>query len=84
MPSMAAETGGTALCLFEVPEVETGKRKLINLAIVQHVELTRDEFKIVYGGGALGSGYEVRIPLTRPDEGRDYLERMRKTAAQCR
>lgn len=83
MPGMAADGSG-GFCLFELPDDGSGKRKYINLTIVQIVEVSREEFKIVYGGGALGSGYEARVSLKNAEEGRALLERMRKTAAECR
>ncbi|HTJ95981.1 MAG TPA: hypothetical protein VL381_00805 [Rhodocyclaceae bacterium] len=81
---VAAENGGGAFCPFEVPEQEAGKHRFINLAIVQYVDVSKDELKIVYGGGALGSGYEIKVPLSKPDDAKDFLDHMRKTAAQCR
>ena len=82
VPALAAEGSG-GFCLFELPDDGTGKRKLINLTIVQYVEIGKDEFKIVYGGGALGSGYEAKVPLATPEDADALLERMRKTAADC-
>ena len=83
LPSMAAEGSG-GFCLFELPDDGSGKRRLINLTIVQFVELSKEEFKITYGGGALGSGYEAKVTLKSPEEGKAMLDRMRKTAAECR
>jgi hypothetical protein len=83
MRSMAAEGSG-GFCLFELPDDGSGKRKYINLTIVQFVEVGKDELKIVYGGGALGSGYEAKVSLKSPEEGRTILERIRKTASECR
>ena len=81
--AMAGEAGGP-LCLFEIPDQGQGKRKLINLTIVQYVEITRDELRIYYGGGSFGSGHEERIPLAKPDDAKLWLERMRKTSADCK
>ncbi|MDO8788154.1 MAG: hypothetical protein Q7J42_08810 [Sulfuritalea sp.] len=76
--------GSTAFCLYEVPADDSGKRRWINLGIVQYVEATRTEVKISYGGGAFGSGYDARIPVTSMDEALATLEKMRKAAASCR
>ncbi|MCX7150065.1 MAG: hypothetical protein NTY05_11755 [Rhodocyclales bacterium] len=76
--------GSTAFCLYEIPAEESGKRRWINLGIVQYVEAARTEVKISYGGGAFGSGYDVRIPVTSMDEALTTLEKMRKAAAACR
>lgn len=83
MRSMAADGSG-GFCLFELPDDGGGKRRYINLTIVQFVEVAKDELKIVYGGGALGSGYESKISLKSADEAKAVLERMRKTANDCR
>jgi hypothetical protein len=77
-------TGSTAFCMHEIPMDEAGKRRWINLGIVQYVEATRTELKISYGGGAFGSGYEARIPVASLEEALAVLEKMRKTAASCR
>lgn len=77
-------TGSTAFCLFEVPSDEPGKRRWINLGIVQYVEATRTELRIYYGGGSLGSGHEVRIPFAGMEEAATLMEKLRKTATACR
>jgi hypothetical protein len=76
--------GSTAYCLYEVPTDEPGKRRWINLAIVQYVEATRTELKIFYGGGSFGAGHEARIPLATLEEGAAIMEKLRKAAAACR
>ena len=76
--------GSTAFCLYEVPADETGKRRWINLAIVQYVEATRAELKIAYGGGAFGSGHEAKIPVANMEEALVILEKLRQVAAACR
>lgn len=76
--------GSTAFCLYEVPLDDTGKRRWINLGIVQYVEATRTEVKISYGGGAFGSGYDARIAVNSMDEALAVLEKMRQVAATCR
>jgi len=77
-------SGSTAFCPYEVPADETGKRRWINLGIVQYVEATRTELKIAYGAGSFGSGHEARIPVTSVEEALTVLEKMRKVAASCR
>lgn len=79
-----AVPGSTAFCLYEVPADESGKRRWINLGIVQYVEATRTEVKISYGGGAFGSGYDVRIPVPSMEEALTMIEKVRKAAASCR
>lgn len=76
--------GSTAFCLYEVPLEENGKRRWINLGIVQYIEATRSEVKIIYGAGAFGSGHEVRIAIGSADEAQAVLEKMRRIASACR
>lgn len=76
--------GSTAFCLFEVPQDESGKRRWINLGIVQYVEATATEVKISYGGGSFGSGHETRIPVAGMEAALQVLEKMRRVAAACR
>lgn len=76
--------GSTAFCLFEVPHDENGKRRWINLGIVQYVEATATEVKIFYGGGSFGSGHETRIPVAGMEAALQVLEKMRRVAAACR
>lgn len=76
--------GSTAFCLFEVPSDDPGKRRWINLGIVQYVEASRTELRIYYGGGSLGSGHEAKIPFAGMDEAAALMEKLRKTAAACR
>ncbi|EYC52779.1 hypothetical protein AZ34_03800 [Hylemonella gracilis str. Niagara R] len=85
LPAHATEevqAGQGGFCLFELPE-DGGKRRYINLNIVQYVEVGKDDFKIVYGGGALGSGHESKFALKSPDEGQALMERLLKTARAC-
>lgn len=82
-PEAQTISGDPSFCLFELPEGNNGKRRWINLAIVQYVETARDEFKIVYGGGNLGSGYETRFPVSSPDEALGLLQKMRNQARAC-
>lgn len=76
--------GSTAFCLYEVPVDESGKRRWINLGIVQYVEATRSEVRIYYGGGAFGAGHDVRIQVNGVDEANTVLEKLRRVAAACR
>ncbi|MDK9704354.1 MAG: hypothetical protein OEL20_14560 [Sulfuritalea sp.] len=76
--------GSTAFCLFEVPVDEAGKRRWINLGIVQYVETTQTEVRIFYGAGSLGSGHEARVAVTSMEAALLVLEKMRRVAAACR
>lgn len=76
--------GSTAFCLYEVPTDETGKRRWINLGIVQYVEATRTELKIAYGAGSFGAGHEAKIPVANMEEALTLMEKMRRVAAACR
>jgi hypothetical protein len=74
--------GSTAFCLFEVSG-HGEKKVFINLGIVQYIEVLRDELRISYGGGNLGSGHEVRLPIKNVDEANVFLQRLKQTAADC-
>jgi hypothetical protein len=76
--------GSIAFCLYEIPIDEAGKRRWINLGIVQYIEATRSEVKIAYGAGGLGSGHEARIAVASTEEAAAILEKMRRVAAACR
>ena len=76
--------GSTAFCLYEIPVDEAGKRRWINLGIVQYVEATRTELKISYGGGGFGSGHDVKIAIASMEDAAVILEKMRRVAAACR
>lgn len=76
--------GSTAFCLYEIPIEETGKRRWINLGIVQYVEATRTEVKIFYGAGSFGAGHEAKIGVGSAEEAAAVLEKMRRIAAACR
>lgn len=75
--------GSSAFCLYELPPVED-KRRWVNLGIVQYLEYNRNEIRMYYGGGNLGSGHEVRIPAANPEQLEEVLERLRRAAASCR
>ena len=86
-PCLAAQPvvpGSTAFCLYEVPAEDGGKRRWINLGIVQYVEVTAREVKLVYGGGAFGAGHDSRIPVASMEEAQSVLEKLRRIAAACR
>jgi hypothetical protein len=79
-----AKTGSTAFCLYELPSNEDGKRRWVNLGIVQYVEFSRNELKVYYGGGNLGSGHEAKFPVASPTQLEETLNKIRQTAANCR
>ncbi len=76
--------GSTAFCLYEVPVDDDGKRRWINLGIVQYVEMTATELTIYYGGGAFGAGHEARYTIENPAQALAILQKMRAVAAACR
>ena len=79
-----APQGSPSFCLYEVPVDDSGKRKWINLGIVQYIDLNRGDLRIYYGGGNFGSGYEVKVPVANAAEGLALLDRVRQAAASCR
>ncbi|MCF8199846.1 MAG: hypothetical protein K9J42_13865 [Sulfuritalea sp.] len=76
--------GSTAFCLYEVPVDDDGKRRWINLGIVQYVELTDTKLTIYYGGGAFGAGHETRYTIENPAQALAILQKMRAVASACR
>lgn len=84
LPTHAANewSGNGGFCLYPLPE-DGGKRRYINLHIVQYVEVDKDELKIVYGGGALGAGYDIKLALKTPDEGKALLDELSRVARNC-
>lgn len=82
-PDAQAKSGSTGFCLYELPGDGNGRKRWINLAIVQYVETTRDELRIIYGGGNLGSGYEAKIPLASPDDAAGQLQKLMDRARAC-
>jgi hypothetical protein len=76
--------GSTAFCLYEVPADDSGKRRWINLGIVQYVEATAREVKLVYGGGAFGAGHDTKISVASMEEAQTVVEKLRRIAAACR
>ncbi|KAF0163614.1 MAG: hypothetical protein FD157_2944 [Rhodocyclaceae bacterium] len=76
--------GSIAFCLYEIPLDDAGKRRWINLGIVQYVEATQTEVRIFYGAGSLGSGHEARVAVTSMEAALLVLEKMRRVATACR
>ena len=76
--------GSTAFCLYEVPVDETGKRRWINLGIIQFVEAPRCELDISCVGGAFGRGREPRIAVNSMVEALVGIEKLHRVAAACR
>ncbi len=76
--------GSPSFCLYEVSVDDSGKRKWINLGIVQYIDLNRSDLRVYYGGGNFGGGYEVKVAVASAAEGLALLDRMRQAAAACR
>lgn len=80
----ATVSGSASFCLYELPVGEDGKRRWLNLGIVQYIELNRNELRLYYGGGNFGGGYEVRLPLASPTQAEETLDRLRQAATACK
>ncbi|MGE5468724.1 MAG: hypothetical protein ACM3Y9_14985 [Ignavibacteria bacterium] len=78
-----APAGSTAFCLVQVPSDDPAKQRWINLGIVQYVETTQNELRVVYGGGNFGAGHDLRLVYASPEEALAQLDRMRAAAAAC-
>ncbi|WP_028454136.1 hypothetical protein [Chitinilyticum litopenaei] len=70
-------------CLYPLPVSEGKPARMINLTVVQYVDLTDRELKISFGGGNLGSGHEVSIPLKNRREGEALLAAMADASRRC-
>ena len=79
-----AAAGSSAFCLFELPDDDGGKRRWINLGIVQYLELGRNDLRIYYGGGNFGGGYEAKIPVASALDAQGLIDRIKQAAAACR
>ncbi len=78
------KSGSTAFCLYELPgDGNGGRRRWVNLGIVQYVEIGRSDVTIYYGGGNFGSGHEARIPVANPQEALVLLHKMAERARSC-
>lgn len=82
-PQAKPSNGSTAFCLLQVPAEDPGKQRWINLGMVQYVETSSNELRIVFGSGNVGSGYELRLVYGSPEEAAAQVERMRQAAAAC-
>ena len=75
--------GSTAFCLFELPADGSGRRRFINLGIVQYVDVVESEVRIAYGGGNFGAGHDANVPTASTQDAIALIERMKRTAAAC-
>ncbi|MCK9387236.1 MAG: hypothetical protein M0Q22_02420 [Sulfuritalea sp.] len=69
-------------CLFEIPP-DGEKRVWINLSTIQYIEMRQHDLRIYYGGGKLGSGHELRVPIVGKDDGYAFMKKMQTTAVSC-
>ena len=76
------KSGSTGFCLYDLPGEGKGKRRSINLAIVQCVKTRRDKPES-FGGGNLGSAYDAVIPASSPDEASARLQKMTDRTKAC-
>lgn len=79
---LARPPAANTFCLFELPR-EGDTQRLVNLAIVQYVDITKEELRIYFGGGNLGSGHEARIAVKGRAEALDWVARMQAAAHDC-
>ncbi|QZA78032.1 hypothetical protein K4H28_00890 [Deefgea tanakiae] len=78
----AAPSFAATFCPWKVPS-EAKAERFINLTVVQFVDVGDDDVKIAFGGGNLGSGYDVRIPSKTREDANKILKSMQETAKQC-
>lgn len=72
----------SAFCLFELPR-EGDTQRLVNLGIVQYVDVAKEELRLYFGGGNLGSGHELRLAVKGRAEALEWVTRMQAAARDC-
>ncbi|GHD65653.1 hypothetical protein [Jeongeupia chitinilytica] len=77
-----ATAEAATFCPYRLPGNDKSER-WVNLTVVQYVELSDTEAHLVFGGGNLGSGHDVKIPLKSRDEGQKLLRDLVDTSRRC-
>lgn len=76
-PGLAA-----TFCPWKTPG-EAKTERFINLTVVQFIDIGDEDVKIAFGGGNLGSGYDVKIATKSREDGFKILKAMQEAARQC-
>lgn len=78
----ASHAVAATFCPWKVPS-DAKTERFINLTVVQFVDLGDEDVKIAFGGGNLGSGYDIRIPSKSRDDSGKIIKSMQEAAKQC-
>jgi hypothetical protein len=78
----ASHSFAATFCPWKVPS-DAKSERLINLTVVQFVDLSDEDVKIAFGGGNLGSGYDIRIQTKNREDGGKIIKSMQEAAKQC-
>jgi hypothetical protein len=78
----AAPSFAATFCPWKTPS-EAKTERFINLTVVQFIDIGDEDVKIAFGGGNLGSGYDVKIPTKSREDGFKILKAMQDAAKQC-
>ncbi|XZG69447.1 hypothetical protein ACTSKR_12400 [Chitinibacteraceae bacterium HSL-7] len=69
-------------CPWLVPGDGKSER-YVNLTVVQYIDVGDDAVRIAFGGGNLGSGHELNLPVKSRAEAHALLEKMQQASRQC-
>ncbi len=78
----ASHSFAATFCPWKVPS-DAKTERFINLTVVQFVDLGDEDVKIAFGGGNLGSGYDIRIQTKNRDDGSKIIKSMQDAAKLC-
>ena len=67
-------------CAWKIPNDD---KRWINLTVVQYIDVGDEDVRIAFGGGNLGSGYDIRIPTKSREDGAKILKAMQDASKQC-
>ena len=81
LPAMAAP-----FCVWKVPASKDAAMKFdryLNLTVVQYIDVSDTDVHIVFGGGNLGSGHDLHIPVKNRAEGQRIVQDLTDVGHAC-
>ncbi len=79
---LSAPAWSAPFCPWKIPG-ETKTERYINLTVVQYIEIGDESVRIAFGGGNLGSGHDVVMPVKNREEGRAVVSALEAAAKRC-
>ncbi|MDR3427213.1 MULTISPECIES: hypothetical protein [Silvimonas] len=82
----SASVAAAPFCLWHAPwgkDVQGKPDRWLNLTVVQYVDVTDNDVHVVFGGGNLGSGHDLHIPVKNRDDAQKILKDLTETARTC-